>query len=184
LLVGQGRLDDAADQLRRLLQKNANHPRAHLGLARLASLRGDLNEATEHLVHSASDPRTQKESLALSIEINQRRGKTIAADRERRQVEELPKDPPWPDPFMDEVFYLRTGKQAAIDRATKLLAQGRPDEAQALLQETVRDYPQSDWGWYLLGKALILRGDWGRAERALTRAVQLTPESAEIQHFL
>src|SRR5207244_3018451 len=44
LLVGQGRLDDAADQLRRLLQKNANHPRAHLGLARLASLRGDLNE--------------------------------------------------------------------------------------------------------------------------------------------
>ena len=54
-------------------------------------------------------------------------------------------------------------------------------EAVTLLQDTVRDYPDSDWAWYLLGKALNQQHNWLAAEQALRRAAQLTPAAAEIQ---
>jgi tetratricopeptide (TPR) repeat protein len=184
LLLERGRDEEAAEHFHRLVRKDPKHARAHLGLARLAYQRGELDEALRQLAYSRSDPRTRRDAAVLALEVNQRRGQNADQDQERRQLEELPKDPPWPDPFMEEVAQLRVGKQARLDRASKLLARGQVDESIRLLHDLVRDYPGADWGWYLLGKALLLRQDTAPAERALKQAAQLTPDSAEIQHYL
>jgi tetratricopeptide (TPR) repeat protein len=181
LLLVQGRLAEAADHFHHLLQRQGTNAKAHLGLARVAYRQGDLKTCFSHLDCARSDPRTHKAAYLFLAEIHQRQGNPGAAEEARRQGVALPDDPTWPDPFALEVAQLRTGKQAALERADKRLRQGQISEAVALLEDTVQDYPDSDWAWYLLGKAFNRRHDWPAAEQALRRAAQLTPESAEIQ---
>jgi tetratricopeptide (TPR) repeat protein len=181
LFMIQGRLDEAADQFHLLLQGQETNVKAHLGLARVAYRKGNLETTFRHLSVARTDPRTQKAAHLFLAEIQQRSGNATAAEEARRQAAGLPDDPIWPDPFVEEVAQLRTGKQAALERADKKLRRGRISEAVSLLQDTVRAYPDSDWAWYLLGKALNQRQDWLAAEQALRRAAQLTPEAAEIQ---
>jgi tetratricopeptide (TPR) repeat protein len=147
----------------------------------VAYLEGDLETCLNLLERAQSDARTRKAAHLFLAEIHQRRAHPGAAEEARRQGAALPDDPTWPDPFVEEVAQLRTGKQAALERADRRLRQGRISEAVSLLQNTVRDYPESDWALYLLGKALNLREDWPAAEQVLRRAAQLTPEAAEIQ---
>jgi tetratricopeptide (TPR) repeat protein len=181
LLLIQGRLDEAADQFHHVLQRQGTNAKAHLGLARVAYRKGDLETCLSHLDLARTDKRSQKAAQLFLAEIHQRRGNADAAEEARRQGAALPNDATWPDPFVEEVAQLRTGKQAALERADKRLREGRISEAVALLQDTVRDYPDADWGWYLLGKAHNLRQDWPAAEQALRRAAELTPGAAEIQ---
>jgi tetratricopeptide (TPR) repeat protein len=182
LLMEQGRIDEAEEQFRRVLEKHPNHPRAHLGLARLDFRRGDLEGALHHLSFSRTDAHTQKAAYVLAAQVQQSRG--ASTEEDLRRANDLPKDPSWPDPFVDEVGQLRTGKQANLERADKRLRSGQVAEALELLRQTVHDYPDSDWGWYLLGKGLIQQRQWAAAERALRQAVRLTPTSAEIQFLL
>jgi tetratricopeptide (TPR) repeat protein len=184
LFLKQGRLDEAEDQFRRLLQWHPDHGRAHLDLARLALERGDLPASLNHLNRSMSDRRTQKASRVLAAEVHQRFGEPVAADQQRRQAAQLLEDPPWPDPLMEEVLRLRTGKQVRLARADRLLSQGKQAEAIALLQGTVLDYPDSDWAWLLLGRAFLGRGELPAAEEALRSAVKLTDGSIEVQFYL
>ncbi len=181
LLLILGRLDEAADHFRHLLEWQETNVKARLGLARVAYLEGDLETCLSHLDRAQSDTRTRKATHLFLAEIHQRRADPGAAEEARRQGTALPDDTIWPDPFVEEVAQLRTGKQVALERADKRLRQGRISEAVTLLQDTVRDYPDSDWAWYLLGKALNLRQDWPAAEQALRRAAELAPEAAEIQ---
>lgn len=181
LLLLQGRLDEAAEQFHQLLQRQPANAKGHLGLARVAYRKGDVETCLSHLELARTDPHTRKAAHLFLAEFHQRRGNPSAAEEARRQAAALPEDATWPDPFVEEVAQLRTGKQAALERADKRLRQGRTAEAITLLQDTVRDYPDSDWAWYLLGKAHNLQHDWLAAEQALGRAAQLTPGAAEIQ---
>jgi len=184
LFLRQGRLDEAEDQFRHLLQRHSDHGRAHLDLARLAVERGDLPASLDHLHHSGADKRTQKASCVLAAEVHQRLGNPAAADQQRHQAAQLPEDPPWPDPLMEEVQRLRTGKQVRLARADRLLSQGQQAEAIALLKGIVHDYPDSDWAWLLLGRAFLGRKELPAAEEALRRAAQLTDASIEVQFYL
>jgi tetratricopeptide (TPR) repeat protein len=181
LYLLQGRLEEAAAQFHHLLQRQDSNAKAHLGLARVAYRQGDLETCLRHLDRAQIDPRTQKAAHLFRAEIQQRRGDTQAAEDARRKGAALPDDPPWPDPFVEAVAQLRTGKQVALERADKRLRQGQVSEAVGLLLDTVRDYPDADWGWYLLGKAYSRQHNWPAAEQALRRAAQLSPQAAEIQ---
>jgi Flp pilus assembly protein TadD len=79
---------------------------------------------------------------------------------------------------------LRTGRQVRLARADLLLSQERWSEAITLLQGLVRDYPDSDWAWLLLGRAFLGRRDLPAAEQALRKAAQLAPASIEVQFYL
>lgn len=184
LFLRQGRLDEAEDQFRRLLQRHPNHGRAHLDLARLALERGDLPTSLDHLSHSMTDRRTQKASCVLAAEVHHRLGNPAAADQQRRRAAPLPEAPPWPDPLMEEIQRLRTGKQVRLARADQLLSRGQPSEAIALLQGIAHDYPDSDWAWLLLGRAFLGRKELPAAEEALRRAAKLTDASVEVQFYL
>src|SRR5262249_47028382 len=117
VLLGQGRVREAEEQWRRLLSQEPGHARAHLGLARLAYQRGNLEESLSYLNFSLKGARTRKAAHLLLAEIHQRRGDNAAADRESRRAAELPNDEAWPDPFEEEIKKLRTGKQVFLARA-------------------------------------------------------------------
>src|SRR5262249_54651385 len=153
-------LDEAADQFHHLLQGQGTNAKAHLGLARVAYRKGGLETCLSNISLARNDLHTKKAAFLFLAEIQQRIGNPAAAEEARRQGSSLPDDPTWPDPFVEEVAQLRTGKQAGLERADKRLREGRISEAVTLLQDTVRNYPDSDWAWYLLGKALNLRQDW------------------------
>jgi tetratricopeptide (TPR) repeat protein len=183
-LLGEGRLEEADREFRRILQQHPDNARAHLGLGRLAYQRGDLEEALLHLGRSVTDSRTQQASHALRAEIYQRLDDKAALQRELHKASSLPDDPPWPDPFAEEVTQLRIGKQASLARADQLIRQSRHKEAVALLEQTLQDYPDAHWAWVMLGRAHLGRNDLPAAEQVLRKAVKAGPELAEAQFYL
>jgi tetratricopeptide (TPR) repeat protein len=183
LLLAQGQLEEAGDQFRRILERDPLHARAHLGLGRLAARRGDLDESQNHLRMSLRDPRAQNASRSLLAEVQARRGEKASAEA-IRDVASGQNDPPWPDPYLEESLRLQTGRKVALARASALLGQDRPSEAAELLEQTVRDDPDSDWAWLLLGRAHIRRLDFPAAEKALRKALELAPDSVEAQFRL
>src|SRR5262249_53621882 len=54
LLLAQNQGDEAAEQFRSILDRDPPNPRAHLGLARVALLRGELPQAQEQLQPAAA----------------------------------------------------------------------------------------------------------------------------------
>jgi tetratricopeptide (TPR) repeat protein len=184
ILLRQGRLEEAADQFRRVLQTNPENGHAHLNLARIAREQGDLQVCLQHLKQSMKDVYTRKASHLLAAEVYQRLGDSLTARQERRLAAQLPKDPDWPDPLVQEVARLRTGKQARLADAARLLSQSHFQEAAVRLRAIVRDYPDSDWAWYLLGKSRLGQKDLPGAEAALRQAVQLAPASMKAQFYL
>jgi tetratricopeptide (TPR) repeat protein len=175
LLVSENRLDEAEEQFRRLLQTDPRHPRAQLGLARVAYQRGDLRGSLGYLSAAQRSEWTQKAALLLQAEIHQRLGNPAAAAEAQRKAATLPDDPFWPDPLNEEITALRTGKHAWRGRADRLALDGRNADAVALLQQTRRVYPDADDVWLQLGQLYLKMRDGRAAEQALRRATELAP---------
>jgi tetratricopeptide (TPR) repeat protein len=183
-LLDQGRYGTATDYFDQLLHRNPEHPRAHLGLARLAYQHDDLSNALAHLRRCKDNPFTQKAAAVLLAELGQRTGEQRKAPRSLPLAEDVPDDPAWPDPYMDEVEQLQTGRQGGIARMEKLLAQQRVPEAMQLVREQLRDDPYSDWAWLWLGRLLIQQDQLVLAEQALREAARRAPQSLETQFYL
>jgi Flp pilus assembly protein TadD len=181
-LASQGRLDEAEEQYRRVLPDRTLGPRAQLGLARLAYQRGDLPAARSDLERSITQPATQKASHTLLAEIEQRSNDPVAAARERARAAELPDDPDWSDPFLEEINLAKVGKHARLDYALGLLGQQRAREALEVLVELVNAHPDWDQAWLDYGRVLLENQDYTDAEQALRAVVRLTPDSVR-GHF-
>ena len=177
-LLAQGRLDEAEEQLRRARAAEPGHPRVRLALGRLAYQRDDLAGSRNHLQAAADSPFGRKTARSLLAAVRQRLGDPGAADEAARAAR-LPDDPPWPDPFVEEVEELGASKQAAIARADSLFFQGRGGEAVALLSQAVRRYPDADRVWLALGRILVQLKDDAAAVPALRRTTELAPDSSE-----
>ena len=182
-LLGQDRLEEAEQQFGRVLELNPANARAHLGLARLAVRRGDAEKSRSHLERAMADPHKRKAARILWAEVQQRLGKEPSPD-ESREVARLPDDVSWPDPYMQEVSRVRTGMKANLRRAENLLKRNHPVEAIALLQNVVKEYPDSYYAWLILGRALTRQKNLKAAEHALETAFKLAPESPETQFYL
>jgi protein O-GlcNAc transferase len=182
-LLEQDRLDEAEQQFQRVLQLEPANGRAHLGLARVAIRRGDLEASKGHLQHALGDPHARKASRLLLLEVEQRLGKEPAAD-EMQKAARLPQDPAWPDPYWADALKLRTGMKAQLYKAEGLLRQRRFSEAIPLLQQTAHDYPDSYYAWLTLGRALVKQRNLTAAEQVLRKALKLAPDSAEVQFHL
>ena len=183
-LLAQGRLDEAEVHFRRARDDDPRGPRAHLGLARIAGQRGDWPSARTHLAACADDPTTRKAARRLLAEARRAGGDAETAGREARQAEALPDDLPWPDPLRDEVERLRVGRQGRLERAERLLSEGRVPDALALLDRATRDDPGWDGAWLTLGQTLANLRDFPGAERALRAALRLTPQSVQANFSL
>jgi tetratricopeptide (TPR) repeat protein len=183
-LLARERLDEAEKHYGRILQLEPDHPRALLGLGRLACRRGQLDQGREQLTRAAASPYAQKAALAQLAELEQRGGNAEAAAKAQRRAAELPDDPPWPDSYVTEVEQLRVGNQARLASADQLLHKNRVADALSLLQQATRDQPEAAWAWLNLGRMLNRQRDFLGAERALRAAVRLEPGSVEAQFQL
>src|SRR5262249_24515009 len=70
-LLGQDRLDEAERQFKRVLELNPANARAHLGLARLAIVRGNAADSESHVKLAMADPHSKKASRLLWVEVQQ-----------------------------------------------------------------------------------------------------------------
>src|SRR5439155_24840687 len=108
-LLMQGRLDDAERHARQALRDAPRSARAHLALARLACRRDHLPEAQAYLDQVLAGPRGRKAALLLRQEVLQRFGRHGDAQEDLGAAAALPDDPPWPDPYVEEVERLIIG---------------------------------------------------------------------------
>lgn len=178
-LLGQERLDEAESHFHHILQHHANDPRALLGLSRSAYQRGKLQESLGYGFRSLQGG-ARKSSHLLLAQIYQRLGDREALDQQSRQAASVREDPPWPDPFLQELQGLRTGERTNIQRAQRLLDLGRGAQAATLLQQMVDTYPQSATCWLMLGRALVHQQNWPTAEQALKKGLELAPNNPEL----
>jgi len=184
LLLSQNQLDEAEKHFRRLLEHNAHHPRAQLGLARIFAQRGEPGASLVPLSFAQKDSRTRKTACQLLAQIHQQLGNPAAAEEARQQAASLLDDPSWPDPLNDQATDLCTGKKVWIKRARRFADLGRDADALALLQRTVNEYPEADDAWLQLGKLLLRQKKPAAAEQALLRATELAPGSHESVFYL
>jgi tetratricopeptide (TPR) repeat protein len=183
-LLGLDRFDEAEQHYRASLQHYPDNGEAHLGLARIAYRRDDLEGAVRELGLAVRDARLEKDARALLAQVYQRQGKQAAADEERRRMKHLHDSLPLHDPFLQEMAALRTGKQAAITVATVLLGQGRYQEVLPLMEKTAQAYPDSDKVWITLGTANLRLGRFDQAGRAFRTAQKLAPDSPVVHYYL
>lgn len=177
LLIERGRFDEAEAEIKPVFQRDPHNARALLGLARLASARGQTREGLEYLRQSIPYAPDVKASYALLATLEQRSGNPVAAEAAFRQAAQLPEAPVWPDPFLVEINQLRAGLAAMADNAESWLKQGDVTNAIALMQQAVTQYPARLQGWLVFGKALSQAGQLVEAERALRQAVRIEPDS-------
>jgi Flp pilus assembly protein TadD len=134
------------------------------------------------LDRSAASRLTQKASRVLLTQAYQQLSDRTAAGRERARAVELPADPPWPDPFQEEVLAQMIGKQARLSRLQTLHRQGRETEARELAAQLENDYP--DVYWLVEGREQVKGHNLPAAELALRRAVELAPDSVDARFDL
>jgi tetratricopeptide (TPR) repeat protein len=180
LLLAQDRVGEAKAALDGLLQTDPANGRARLDLARAAYFSGNHQKSLEQLRLAAQDKRVCQATHVMMAQVYERRGDLTAAQKEQRLAKEVPSDPIWPAPFDAEVKSLEGGEPAQLMRAGLLKNQGRLPEAIAVLEQTVRDHPNSARGWLLLGDSLLSTRNLSRAEQAVNRAARLGSNSVEI----
>jgi superkiller protein 3 len=184
LLLNQGYVEAAAVHFRGVLESDADNPRAHLGLGRIALAGEDLTAALGHLRRALASPCTARAALSLQSQVYQSQGQPAAAAAALRQAGARGDDLPWPDPYIEEVVRLNVSEAALCRRAELSLRRGRPDEALAALEEPLRLYPDSPVCHTLAGQALVKLEQWEAAGRAFRRVLELQPDNAEAHVYL
>jgi tetratricopeptide (TPR) repeat protein len=183
-LLDLGRIDEAETELRRVLDAEPNNPQALLLLGRTEVAQGKFQESLVQLDLAAKSPSTRKGALTALAAVHRRLGDATAAAKELQLADDLPNDPPMPDPFLEEVGELQRGKKALLRRAEDALKAGRVPEAVQWFQDLIRDYPDTDWAYLRLGRALLQEGDNAGAEKALRAALDRSPDMADVHFYL
>jgi cytochrome c-type biogenesis protein CcmH/NrfG len=178
-LLEQGRLEEAEHHLQAALELAPGHPRAGLGLARLAFAREKWAEGLHHLESCRADVHARKMAHTLAAEARHRLGQRDRAAQELASARKLPEDQRWRDPFIEEVERLQVGLRVRLARASTLARQNLDGEAIALLEAVVRDYPEHGEAWVELGQLLLKVGQPAHAERVLVQAVRVAPGMVE-----
>jgi tetratricopeptide (TPR) repeat protein len=179
LLANQGHWDEAAAEFRRVLRVEPDNPRAHLGLGRLLYQQGDLDSSLKHLQQAAATVPNLRPTHALLAEIHKRRKEHADEERELTLLEDS-RDLDWPDPYKDELNALQAGVEAKLERADRLVKQGRMDEALRVLMAAVQKAPDSYKARLQLARGLVRTGNTAGAEEQLRAALRLEPDSFEV----
>lgn len=178
------RLDEAEMQFQALREADFASPRVYLGLGLVAMRRGRLREALPYLKEALASPLSEKAARAALAEAHDRLGEREAAEAQRRREAALPPDTPWPDPYLAEAEEFQAGAQFVLGRADTLLAQGKPQEAAALLETFVARRPEVDEAHVKRAQAYLRQNRLEPAEEALRTALKLRPDLVEAQFLL
>ncbi|HEX5272368.1 MAG TPA: tetratricopeptide repeat protein [Gemmataceae bacterium] len=177
-----GRLDEAEQEFRRLLDPPPGPDPARVGLARTLLERGRPADALAELGPAADSPLTRKAAATLAAQVRRELGDVPGADRELARAAAIPDDPAPPDPYLEEVGSIDRTRAGYLNRIATLRRQGRQQEADALADESWRDYP--DLGWLNDAKRHLGDGRLAEAESSARRAVEAAPQSFQAHQIL
>lgn len=183
LLIDAGSYDEARALLEEELQTAPEQPRALLDLGMLELSLDKLPAAIRLLELAAASPYTRAKALRLLASAHRRQEETEAAARCEREAGEAPPDASMNDPFIAEYQSRQVGLRMLNQRAEALQSQGRFFDAAEILEEAARAYP-SDQTSVSLGQALIMSGQFERAELALRTALGMNSDHALAHFFL
>ncbi|MDW8244241.1 MAG: tetratricopeptide repeat protein [Thermogemmata sp.] len=167
-----------------VLQQQADHPRALVGRARLACLQEQWHDALRDLEIPRQDERTQKQAWQLVAEIYYQLRQPQAAQAAERQAAALPDDPPWPDPFVEQVMRLRVGRLARLQAAQELIRQQSYLLALEILDTLISRYPDDPAIQLAYAQALLGLGQPSRAEQLLRQLLRHHPSFPSAHFYL
>ncbi len=185
-LLELGRIDEASAEFERVLQLAPNHPGGWLGRARVHLRRGEATLAAgilERLLEGREHPYLYQ-LLGLAY---REAGELDRARRTLARAKPGASPPAWPDPWLAERDRYRRGLAAAVRRAESLLAEGRYDEAIALLERPLREEPTNEallrglsLAYQGIGRNLLQVRRFDEALGAVNRALELGVDRPEL----
>jgi tetratricopeptide (TPR) repeat protein len=173
------RLDEADTLFQELIGTDQVNGQALLGHGQILGRRGRWQEALKPLEKAAQDATARRAAHAALAETYMRLGNSAAAEVERQRLAQLGPDRLWFDPFLAETQKLQRGVQPRIAQAKDWGDEGRRADAIALLEEILREHPDSDEAYLTLAWVQGIAGQLDQADRALTKALQLNPQHAD-----
>jgi tetratricopeptide (TPR) repeat protein len=183
-LFALGRLDEAEEQFRLVLARRTEEPRSYYGLALVATERQDWPASREHFLHCLDNPWTRRKACVQLAAVCRRLGEMDEAEKYRQQVQHLPLDQDWIDPFGTEYLPWVVKETKRYRYAEALEAMGQLHEAAEVWLRLVEDAPNDDRPRVALAKIIGLLGDTEGAERLLREALRLAPEKVRIHCYL
>ncbi len=183
-LMTLGRFDEAAAQIRHVLDRIPQDDRADFDAARLALLRQNWEAARVHLLRCLGSPFARQRASAQLAAVCQRAEDSAAADRYREQAERLPKDLEWVDPFVNEYLTRAVKKRFRYRLAESLQSAGRYAEAADVVWPMAAEHPFDYLPSLMLGQCLAQTGDYRDAEAALRQALRLAPDKVQTHYYL
>ncbi|MCA9216344.1 MAG: tetratricopeptide repeat protein, partial [Planctomycetales bacterium] len=173
LLFMQGRFRECHDEITSFLRDTAQE--YNKAIAKANELAKSDKQAASALVRSAkatlasSDKKQKTLGLLLAATFRQL-GQIDDAEKQAAHVQDLP-DAEWPDPILQQVNALRTGKKHQLNLADIAFGRGEYDKSIALLEDTIRNYPDEIYAYVFLGRALNRKGT--QAKNAADSALAL-----------
>jgi tetratricopeptide (TPR) repeat protein len=174
-------LTEAEAAYGRLLRRRQDHPRAHLGMARLELRRGRPNVALMHLRYCL-DPTTRRVALFTAAEAHRQLKEPDEATAAARAAEAAPSDRPWPNPWAQEVQQLTVGRLHRFFVAQELQARGQLIESAELSSQEVSGH--ADVRLMAVGLQHLSDGHPDQAEAVFRRAVASGPASVDARFGL
>ena len=182
-LLERGALEEAEGLFRKEFDRDPQNQRAAFGLGLIGVLRGEETVATKFLILARESRHARKKVSAQLAVLARGRGDAKAAEVYQKQAAELPDDPPWPDPILDEVATMRVGRRGRERQAELLEKQKRYAEAADVYLEQLERQPNV--AAYLgAGKNLARLRDYERAWPLLRKAVRREPDNAAAHYAL
>ncbi|MFM7149156.1 MAG: tetratricopeptide repeat protein, partial [Gemmataceae bacterium] len=186
LLLSQGRLDEAENELAPMVGLDSRDPRIRYNRGMLAFHREQWEKARDALAPLASDPVASRLVMAPLSMIYKRLGQAEKADEYTRRASELAgKDDSWDDPYLSEYKNLNVRKDLRLRMAYYAEEMSRLQEGLEVLKKVVREVGENDPISHLaLGNNLMKQGQFKAAADVYRRTLQLAPSSSRTLDML
>jgi tetratricopeptide (TPR) repeat protein len=185
VLLAQGLLQEAEEQLRTVAGQEPGNPRLRCDLGLLAYQRNELTAADDALGPLTTTPYARQKAAACLAQVYQRLDQPGRAAEYARQLRRFPRDEPWPDDYRAECAEL---VQTKVARLAKVQALDDPRQLRAaagMLEEMSRDEAQGDDATKLILATTLARlGRYREAEENLHLVLRLNPENVRGHYVL
>ena len=180
-LLEQRDIDAAAELFAKELAADPRQARATFGLGLVALAKNDDATAKRLFASVAENPFCQKQAAVHLAAFARIQGDDATARQYEKQANELPADPPWPDPVLDRLLDLRVGRRGRDRRISQLELNGQFAEAVQEYQTALEDERTAK---NLVGAGVNLArlGEYERALALIREGIQVDPNDS-LAHY-
>ncbi len=179
ILSEDGQMNEAKPHYIKTKNYHADLPMADFGLGRIAMANGELTEAIQHFNQCKDHAYTKKAANSALATLYLRNDQKELADAAQNTADSIADDAKWPDPFIDEASKYKLGLTAWLDSAGKLVRRGQYTSAQPIIENIIKNYPETGQAYIYLAKIHLSEHKYTEAEKALLNAIKFEPSSVE-----